>query len=91
MIPFWSNDTGFDGSSRYPPQTKGKHFDNDFGDTAKRKVQKLDIPSSLKRKRVNDLEDFPNKVQKLDVPVSSKWKRDDNDLEEQQIKRISLF
>ena len=67
ISPIISNDTGFDGSSRYTPQTKRKHFDNDFEDTANRKVQKLDNP------------------------VSSKRKRDDNDLEEQQIKRISLF
>ena len=61
VSPIISNDTGFDGSLRYTPQTKRKHFDNDFGDTANRKVQKLDVPVSSKRKRVNDLEDFPNK------------------------------
>ena len=31
----------------------------------------LDIPNSLKRKRVNDL-DFSYKVQKIDITVSSK-------------------
>ena len=50
------------------------------------KVQKSEIPVSLKRKRVNDL-DFPNKVQRLVIPVNLKRKREDNDIEV----RLHLF
>ena len=47
-------------------------MDNDLEDITNRKVQRFDIPVSLKRKRVNDFKDLPIRkvqlIQKIWIP-----------------------